>query len=77
MTPHIFTLNVQKFLFASNVLLLEMYFFSQNYPTAVFLIALQAYELFLLFGKGIDVSKFYTINIPRAVTNHHFIMIRQ
>ena len=35
-----------------------MLFCSKNYPRAVVLIALQAYELFILFGKGIDISKF-------------------
>ena len=35
-----------------------MLFFSKNYSTADVLIALQAHELFFLFGKGINISKF-------------------
>ena len=38
---------------------------SKSYPKAVVLIALQDHELFMLFGKGIDVSK-NTYTAPRS-----------
>ena len=37
-----------------------MLFCSKNYPTADVLIALQANELFILFGKRIDTPNFKT-----------------
>ena len=35
-----------------------MLFYSKNYPRAAVLTALQAHELFILFGKVTDISKF-------------------
>ena len=43
-----------------------MFFCSKNYPRAVVLFGSQAHELFIFFSKGIDISKFYNIDISCA-----------
>ena len=44
-----------------------MLFYSKGYPTADVLIALQAHELFILFGKGINILKFQNIDCNQRI----------
>ena len=52
-----------------------MLFRFRNYPRAAVLSALQAHELFISFGKGIDISKFQNIDkriLYHVIANHQW-----